>query len=57
MSIHDGWDHELNLGGENVGLNKIESKFLFDVISMKVDFKEGYGKINQEPIFFNQELF
>lgn len=57
MSIHRERDHEHNLGGDNVELNNIESKFLFDVyvVFMKVDLKEeGCGEINQEPIFFNQ---
>lgn len=42
MPIPHDWDHEINLGGDDIGLNNIKSKFLFYIcfVFMGVDFKK-----------------
>lgn len=60
MHIHHDWDSELNLGGDGLRLNNIESMFhvCFVLFLWKLIIKEKENKeTSKEPIFLDEVFF
>lgn len=57
MHVHYNCDHEVNLGGDCSELDNIETMFNWCVVLFPKKLILKYKKVNQDLIFFSQELF